>query len=175
MEQRRGREHRREPQVADAPVALNDKGLALNALLAEALSDFDLEIGAAMDEVVVTVKSEDIPAICRIAKSDPRLDFDYLRCLSVVDYIERLEVVYHLFSLRLRHKMVVKTSLPAEEAYVASVASVWRAANWFERESHDLFGVVFQGHPDLAPLLLYEGFEGYPGRKSFPFHDYNEW
>ena len=52
---------------------------------------------------------------------------------------------------------------------------MWRGADWFEREGHDLFVVVFEGHPDLSPLLLYEGFEGHPGRKSFPFHDYDEW
>ena len=55
------------------------------------------------------------------------------------------------------------------------MTSVWRGANWFEREAHDLFGVVFNGHPDLRPLLLYEGFEGYPGRKEFPSHEYTEW
>ena len=166
---------RREPQVPEAPVALDERGKALSALLPEALKDFDVEIGAAVDEVVVSAKPEDVPAICGTAREDPRLDLNYLRCLSVVDYVDRLEVVYHLFSLKKRHKMVVKTSVSPDEPYVPSVTSVWRGADWFEREGHDLFGVVFQGHPNLAPLLLYEEFEGYPGRKSFPFHDYDEW
>ena len=166
---------RREPQIPEAPVALDDRGDALSALLAEVLKDFDAEIGAAVDEVVVTVKPQDVPAICRTVKEDARLDFNYLRCISVVDYVERLEVVYHLFSLEKRHKMVVKTGVSPEKPHVPSVVSVWRGADWFEREGHDLFGVVFQGHPNLAPLVLYEGFEGYPGRKSFPFHDYDEW
>ena len=113
--------------------------------------------------------------MCRLAQESPDLDFDYLRCLSVVDYVERLEVVYHLFSLEKRHKMVIKTSVPPDEPNVPTISSIWRAADWFEREGHDLFGVVFQGHPNLAPLLLYEGFEGFPGRKSFPFHEYDEW
>ena len=167
--------HRREPQVPEAPVALDDRGSALSVFLIEVLTDFEVELGAAIDEVVVTAKARDIPAICRMAKYDPSLDFDYLRCISVVDYVERLEVVYHLFSLKRRHKLAVKTSVSPDEPYVPSVVSVWRGADWFEREGHDLFGVVFQGHPNLAPLLLYEGFEGYPGRKSFPFHDYDEW
>jgi NADH-quinone oxidoreductase subunit C len=89
--------------------------------------------------------------------------------------VERLEVNYHLFSLNSRHKMVVKTNLAPEDPVVPSVISVWSGANWYERESHDLFGVVFSGHPNLVPLLLYEGFEGFPGLKSFPFHDYDEW
>ena len=166
---------RREPQVPEAPAALDDKGEALSALLPQVLADFDAVVDAAVDEVVVAVRPEDVPAICQVLKDDSTLDFNYLRCLSVVDYVDRLEVNYHLFSLDKRHKMVVKTSVSPEEPYIPSVAAVWRGADWFEREGHDLFGVVFQGHPNLAPLLLYEGFEGYPGRKSFPFHDYNEW
>ena len=167
---------RREPEIPLAPVALDEKGDALSSLLSEILPEkFELEIGAAVDEVIVTAKPEDIPALCRALREDPRLDFSYLRCLSVVDYVERLEVVYHLFSREKRHKMVIKTSVSPQEPNVPSIISVWRGADWFEREGHDLFGVVFQGHPNLVPLLLYEGFEGYPGRKSFPFHDYQEW
>lgn len=167
--------HRREVAVPEAPVALDDKGKALSALLPEVLKGLEVEIGASVDEVVVTARPQDVPAICRIVKLDPKLDCNYLRCLAVVDYGERLEVVYHLFSLAKRHKMVVKTSVPPDKPHVPSVISVWRGADWFEREGHDLFGVVFQGHPNLAPLLLYEGFEGHPGRKSFPFHEYDEW
>jgi len=155
VDQRPRREQRREPTVPDASAGLDDRGQALSSLLPVALGDLDIEIAAALDEVVVTVKPEDVPAICRIAREDPRLDFDYLRCISVVDYIERLEVVYHLFSLQKRHKMVVKASVSPQESRVPSVVSVWRGADWFEREGHDLFGVVFEGHPDLAPLLLY--------------------
>ncbi len=166
---------RREPEVPEAPVALDERGIALSALIRDVLSEFEVEVGAAVDEVVVTVKPEDVPAICRIAKGDPSLDFNYLRCLAVVDYIEKLEVNYHLFSLDKRHKAVLKASVPAEEPHVPSVISVWRGADWFEREGHDLFGVVFDGHPNLTPLLLYEGFEGHPGLKCFPSHDYEEW
>ena len=69
----------------------------------------------------------------------------------------------------------MKISIPYDDPRIDSVTGIWRAANWFERESHDLYGVVFEGHPNLEPLLLYEDFEGYPGRKSFPFHEYKEW
>ena len=71
--------------------------------------------------------------------------------------------------------MVVKANLDSSDPKISTVSDIWLAANWFEREGHDLFGVVFDGHPDLSPLLLYEGFEGHPGLKSFPFHDYDEW
>ena len=166
---------RREPRVAEARVALDEKGRALSALLPEVYPALDVEVGAAVDEVVVAVGPTELLAVCRTAREDPRLTFDYLRCLSAVDYVDRIEVVYHLFSLERRHKMVVKVSLEPDSPRVASVVSVWKGADWFEREAHDLFGVEFEGHPNLAPLLLYEGFEGCPGLKSFPFHEYDEW
>ncbi len=172
---RRPRRQRREPVIPTAEVALDARGAALSALLADVFADFDAEVGAAVDEVTLTVKPEDVLAVCHIARRHPEIDCGYLRCLSVVDYVERLEVNYHLFSLDKRHKFVVKTSVSPEQPTVPSIVSVWRGADWFEREAHDLFGVVFEGHPGLSPLLLYDGFEGFPGRKSFPFHDYDEW
>ena len=174
-QRRRPQRPRREPQIPTAPVALDPRGEALSALLTQAYADFDAQIAAAVDEPTLTVKPQDVPLVCRIARQTPAIDCGYLRCLSVVDYGERLEVNYHLFSLDKRHKFVVKTSVSPDAPNVPSVVSVWRGADWFEREAHDLFGVVFDGHPDLSPLLLYEGFEGFPGRKSFPFHDYDEW
>ncbi len=169
------RPRRREPEIPQAPVALDERGELLSAVLPEVYEGFEIEVGGAVDEVTLTARPEDIHSICRIAKSDPRLAFNYRRCLSVVDYVERLEVNYHVFSLDKRHKMVIKANVSPEEPGIATVVSVWRGADWFEREGHDLFGVVFLGHPNLAPLLLYERFEGHPGLKSFPFHDYDEW
>ena len=166
---------RREPKIAEAPVALDERGEALSALLPEVLKDFDVEFGAAVDEVTVTARPDDIPSVCRTLKTNPDLDLSYLRCISVVDYVERIEVVYHLLSLANGYKAVVKTSVDPDAPKVPSLVSVWPGADWFEREGHDLYGVVFEGHPNLAPLLLYEGFEGYPGRRSFPLHDYDEW
>ena len=167
--------HKRESAAPQAPAALNDKGEALQVLLASALNGYNVEIGASLDEVVVTTKPDTVLEICKYVKNDPELEFDYLRCISVVDYEKILEVNYHLFSLQKRHKFVLKASVSLNTPVVPSVVSVWQTANWFEREGHDLFGVVFEGHPNLAPLLLYEGFDGFPGRKSFPLHDYVEW
>ena len=69
---------------------------------------------------------------------------------------------------------MVKENTSYENPSVPSVTGIWKAANWYEREAHDLFGVKFADHPDLSPILLYDEFEGYPGRKEFPFHDYQE-
>lgn len=86
----------------------------------------------------------------------------------------RVEVVYILQSLAPERTLALKTEAPYEDPVVPSVTPVWRAADWYEREAHDLYGLRFDGHPDLSPLLLYDGFDGYPGRKEFPFYEYRE-
>ena len=110
------RRPRREPTIPEAPVALDATGEALTSTLAEVFGpESDSQIGAAVDEVTLTVSADQVPEVCRTCKSDPRLDFNYLRCLSVVDYVEstgEFEVNYHLYSLDKRHKMVVKTRVP---------------------------------------------------------------
>ena len=168
-------ESNRGQQASLDTTALDGKGRALATLLPEALGGFQPEMAIASDLVVATVKPQDVLSVCREAKENSQLAFDYLLCLSVVDYEDHLQVVYHLYSTTRKHKMVVKTDVPTEKPNVPSVVPVWPAADWFEREGHDLYGVVFEGHPNMAPLLLYEGFEGYPGRKSYPFHEYTEW
>ena len=85
-----------------------------------------------------------------------------------------VQMVYVLQSLEPERTIVVKTDAPYDDPNVPSVTSVWSAADWYEREAHDLYGISFEGHPDLSPLLLYDGFEGYPGRKDYPFYEYRE-
>ena len=160
------------PQAA---VRLDARGESLSQTLPSIYGGMQAEIGAAVDEVTVTVEAGQVFNVCKTAKEHPDLDFDYLRCISAVDYVERIEVNYHVFSLRWRHKMAIKANLQPDEPRVDTVIPVWRGADWFEREAHDLFGIVFVGHPNLSPLLLYDGFEGHPGLRSFPYHEYEEW
>ena len=94
--------------------------------------------------------------------------------MSCVDYLEYFQMVYFVHSLQYEQTLVVKVNTSYESPSVPSVTGIWKAANWYEREAHDLFGVKFVDHPDLSPILLYDEFEGYPGRKEFPFHDYQE-
>ena len=166
---------RRHPEPEQAETALDEKGQALASLLEQTLEEFQPEMGAAVDEVVVTVGPERIVDVGRRLRDDPETACDYLRCLSVVDYEDRLQVVYHLYSLEKNHHLVVKTNVPYDDLHLPSVITVWPGADWYEREGHDLFGLVFDGHPNLSPLILYEGFEGYPGRRSYPINDYREW
>jgi len=169
---------RREPEVPRAAVALPPEGVALAGRLPMALASHGIEVDAAIDEVVCKVPAGQLVDLCRQLKDDPAFGFEYLRLITVVDYVEQdgeFEVVYHLFSLANHHKMMLKTRIPERRASVPSVTGVWRGADWYEREMHDLFGVVFEGHPNLSPLVLPDGFEGFPGRKSYPLHDYEEW
>ena len=167
---------RRNPQEHGAPAenALSERAQALQQLLEHVLKDFQHQVGACQDIPAITVNSEDIVDVCRIVKGDPRLSFKLLLCLAGVDYEEYFQIVYVLLSLEHEHKLLIKTNVPPDEPHLPTVTSLWKGADWYEREAHDLFGVMFDGHPDLQPLILYEGFDGYPGRKDHPFHDYQE-
>ncbi len=146
----------------------------LQELIQGALARFEPQFEMASDTLVVRLEPKDIRDVCRIAKEHPRLRFDYLSCLSGVDWGEQLEVVYHLYSTVHGHKVVFKVRFPAEAPVVSSVSSVWRAADWHEREAAEMFGITFEGHPKLEPLLLWEGFEGHPLRKSYPLPEIPE-
>jgi len=158
---------------------LDQAGENLHKILKESISDFPgSEISVSIDMVTVTIDSVQLAKICEFLKYTEKFGFDYLSCITVVDYEKDqgiFEMIYHLISIRLHHKMAIKVPLPSNDPTVPSLLGVWKSADWFEREAHDLFGIKFEGRENLPPLLLYEGFEGYPGRKSYPFHDYGEW
>lgn len=122
------------------------------------------------------VKKERIVDICRFLKEDTELRFNYLSDLCGVDYHPkkpRFEVVYHLYSIPYKYRVRLKCRIDEGEK-VPSVTSVWRTANWHEREAYDMYGIVFEGHPDLRRIYLWEGFEGYPLRKDFPLRGYRD-
>ena len=110
----------------------------------------------------------------RFLHDDPSLDFQLIVDLCAVDYpdrVPRFEVVLHLYSVSKRHRIRVKTRIGDEEgegAELDSLVDVWPGANWFERETFDMIGVVFKGHPDLRRILMYPEFVGHPLRKDYP-------
>ncbi len=100
---------------------------------------------------------------------DSRLRFDHLELLGGVDYKDRMEVVYVLYSMKHHHRYTLKCRLPRENPVVHTVESLWGVANWHEREAYDMFGIVFEGHSDLRRILCPEDWEGYPLRKDYVY------
>ena len=153
---------------------LSPAGQDTLAAAREIFRDFNPKPGILSDLPQVTVDAAAIDRVCRLAKDAPGLSLQMLHCLSCVDYETWFQLVYFLHSLEPERTLVIKADVPYDNPRLPSVAAIWPAAEWYEREARDLFGVQFDGNPDAAPLLLYEGFDGFPGRKEFPFYEYRE-
>ncbi|GAW94173.1 NADH-quinone oxidoreductase subunit C [Calderihabitans maritimus] len=119
-------------------------------------------------QLVVEVSREKLVEIARFLRDTPGLAFNFLIYVTAVDKIEYFEVVYAVRSLKERHQLMLKVRISREEPEIPSVTSVWPAANWDERETYDLFGIRFTGHPDLRRILLPDDWEGHPLRKDYP-------
>lgn len=121
-------------------------------------------------DLTIIVSKNDILDICRFLHDSQELDFTYLSDLCGVDYLDRIprfEVVYHLYSIKKNHRLRVKARVGENEGII-SVESVWKTANWHEREAYDLLGIRFENHPDLRRILLPEDWQGHPLRKDYP-------
>lgn len=134
------------------------------------------EILEAHGEVTAVVPREHIVAVCLHLKAVPEAKFDFLADLCGVDRgaeeEPRFEVNYHLFSTTRHQRLRLKVLLSENNLHLPTVTVVWRTANWHERETFDLFGVIFDGHPDLRRILLPDDWEGYALRKDFPLRGY---
>jgi NADH-quinone oxidoreductase subunit C len=128
-----------------------------------------LELNTEVLNPFVRVEPAKMLEIATFLKNEPDLAFTSLMCLSGLDYgaVNGLGVVYSLHSMEKKHAITVRVDLPRDEPKVPSVESVWRTADWHERETFDLFGIVFEGHPDLRRILCPEDWEGYPLRKDY--------
>ncbi len=122
-------------------------------------------------DLTVEIAPARLVEICRFLRDDPAFAFDFLVDVTAVDYlgsVPRFELVYHLKSLPLGHRLRVKARVPEDAARIDSLVAVWRGADWLERETFDMYGIHFVDHPDLRRIYLYEEFEGYPLRKDYP-------
>ncbi len=162
-------ESNQESTVAEPPPG------SIADLFREALPELPITAEQTAIDVAITVRREDLARVMQIAKEDERLRFDFLRSLSGVDHMDELEVVYHLYSYKLGHSVAVKVRCPINDAHVPTVSHLWQTANWHEREAAEMFGFVFDGHPDLRPLLTEEGLDYYGLRKTHPLAEIEEW
>ena len=109
--------------------------------------------------------------VAKFLRDDAAMGFDFLMDVTAVDYPQdeaRFEVVYHFYSLKHNHRVRIKARVSEEYPTIDSLTDLWPAADWYEREVWDMFGVKFNGHPNLKRILMYEGFEGHPLRKDYP-------
>ena len=116
----------------------------------------------------VRIELASIPNVARFLRDTEGLEFSFLSSITAVDYVERFELVYHLTSLKFNQSIVLKANCYGRDDLSApSVSGVWRGADFQEREVWDLFGIRFEGHPNLKRILLWEGFPGHPLRKDY--------
>lgn len=135
------------------------------------LGDRILTADAFRGDESVQVSRDDLTALMTVLRDDPALAMQFLLDLTVVDYLgesPRFEVVYHLSSLTLGHRLRVKVRVTEEDAELPSLTALWASADWMEREAWEFYGVRFTGHPDLRHILLYPEFVGHPLRKDYP-------
>ncbi len=127
------------------------------------------------DELTLYIDPASIRDVCAFLRDDSELCFNLLSDITCVDWYPsepRFEVVYHLFSIPALQRIRLKARLPGDDARLESITSVWPAANLFEREVFDLFGVRFEGHPYLRRLMMPETWDGHPLRKDYPVEGY---
>lgn len=152
--------------------ALNGLGNHLADKLGPAVRSHRMAHG----ELTLDVARDEILAVLKVLRDDPKCQFITLIDICGVDWpqrAERFDVVYHLLSPRLNQRIRIKITTD-ENTPVASACDVFQVANWYEREAYDMYGILFSGHPDLRRLLTDYGFQGYPLRKDFPLTGYVE-
>ncbi len=134
--------------------------------------DLILETHTFRGDATVSIKKNCGLEFFEFLRDDPDFAFDFLMDITAVDYLgrktERFEVVYHFFSIKYKHRVRIKIPVGEEDCQVQSVTSMWKTADWYEREIWDMYGIKFEGHGNLKRILLYEEFQGHPLRKDYP-------
>jgi NADH-quinone oxidoreductase subunit C len=152
--------------------SLEDLGAHIAASMTSAIEAHEVAFG----ELNLNTRADQIYAVIKFLRDDPRCKFTTMIDICGVDYPERakrFDVVYHLLSMQLNHRVRIRIATD-EQTPVASVATIYPCADWFEREAFDMYGILFSNHPDLRRILTDYGFEGYPLRKDFPLSGHVE-
>lgn len=139
------------------------------SLIKENFKEAILSVDEEAIQPSITIDKKDILSICQLLHSNDKLYFDHLSCLSGMDYGEGndLGVVYHLYSIPYDLNLVIKVKLNRSEPNIDSITSIWKGANWHEREAYDMFGIQFNNHPELRRILMPADWEGHPLRKDY--------
>ena len=147
---------------------MNDK---LIAALEEKFSKYIIDRNVSWDTLTVVLKPEGLLKVVEFLKGEPEFKYDFLEDLCGADYPdrdERFETIYMFYSPRNNHRFRIKVPLKGKNPTVDSLTGIFAGANWPERETYDMFGIKFKGHPNLKRILLFEEFSGFPLRKDFP-------
>jgi len=124
-----------------------------------------------LGDETIKINKDNLVSVITFLKNNSDLDFDMLVDMTCVDYMgddERFEMVYHLYSVKKNKRIRVKSRVSEDDVSIDSLVKLYKIANWFEREVWDMYGIEFNGHPNLTRILLYEEFEGHPLRKDYP-------
>lgn len=143
----------------------------LQQKLKEKFPKSEFEFSEFRDELSIKLNKENILSVCRFLKEDADLEFLLCEDITAVDWAKRKDrftVVYHIFSLKNKFRLVLKSDVDESDCSVDSVSSVWKTSNWQERECYDMYGIKFNNHPDMRRIYMPEEFEYYPLRKDFP-------
>lgn len=131
----------------------------------------DFEVSDYKGELTIKFDKKFVVEICSFLKSDPELEFKFCSDITAIDWAtrkNRFTVVYNIFSMKHNFRLRLKADVDESECKIDSVSSIWRAANWQERETYDMYGIKFNNHPDLRRMYMPEEFEYHPLRKDFP-------
>jgi NADH-quinone oxidoreductase subunit C len=174
MSEQGQKDSEKQDQVSN--VEIEDTPSLIAAAFQHEHPEWTWEIVSALGETTIIVPREHVEAACRFMKTAPDLEFNFLADLCGFDRgpeeEPRFEVNYHLFSTTRHHRIRLKVLLNEADVHVPTVSGVWRTANWHERETFDLLGVVFDGHPDLRRILLPDDWQGHALRRDFPLRGY---
>jgi NADH-quinone oxidoreductase subunit C len=139
--------------------------------LKEHFPDTNFESTNYRDELTIKFPKEIVVDVCSFLKSDPDLEFNFCEDITAIDWAKRKDrftVVYQIYSINNNFRLRLKADVDESDCKIDSVTSVWKAANWQEREAYDMYGIKFNNHPDLRRMYMPEDFEYHPLRKDFP-------
>ena len=139
--------------------------------LNEQFNEIDFELSEYLDELTIKLPKEHIVKVCEFLKKDSDLEFLLCQDITAIDWAKRknrFTVVYHIYSFKNNFRLRLKADVDESDCAIDTVSSVWKGANWQERETYDMYGIKFNDHPDLRRMYMPEDFEHHPLRKDFP-------